>query len=126
MEQLFAGGARDVHYIPVYMKKNRPGIQLNVICDEARVTALEQIIFRETTTIGIRKMQMQRTILPREEKLQETPYGAVMTKVCTLPDGTKKIYPEYESVKDAAEKNHCSFQEVFQSISSDKRERQKR
>ena len=55
---LMEAGARDVHYTPVYMKKNRPGWQLNVICMEEDREKLENIIFRETTTIGIRRQKM--------------------------------------------------------------------
>ena len=65
LEQLFEAGARDVHYSPVYMKKNRPAYQLNVICSEEMLTKMEEIIFRETTTIGIRRMKMERTVLKR-------------------------------------------------------------
>jgi len=68
MERLFEAGARDVHYIPVYMKKNRPAYLLNVICSEADIETLEQIIFEETTTIGIRRIQMESTGLKRTIK----------------------------------------------------------
>ena len=72
MERLFEAGARDVHYHPVFMKKNRPGWQINVICKESEVEALEEIIFRETTTIGIRRMKLERSILQREIREVET------------------------------------------------------
>ena len=58
-------GARDVHYTPVFMKKNRPAWQLNVICDPKDRESMEEIIFAETTTIGIRRINMQRTVLER-------------------------------------------------------------
>ena len=58
----------DVHYMPVFMKKNRPAYQLNVICNEEDVIKLENIIFEETTTIGIRKQKIERSILKREIK----------------------------------------------------------
>ncbi len=68
MEQLFEAGARDVFYTPVYMKKNRPAWLLSVICREADIQKLEAVIFRETTTIGIRRTKMERTILARSKK----------------------------------------------------------
>lgn len=68
MEELLNAGARDVHYIPVYMKKNRPAWMLNVICSKEDIEKLESIIFRETTTIGIRRVEMERTVLKREIK----------------------------------------------------------
>lgn len=116
---LFEAGARDVHYIPVYMKKNRPGIQLNVICSDEVRESLEQLIFLETTTIGIRRYQMERSILPRRQEKIMTKYGEILVKVCTLPDGTEKRYPEYESVKAAALLHHCTFQEIFQNAAGE-------
>ena len=73
MERLFAAGARDVHYMPVFMKKNRPGWQLNVICDETKIAELEQIIFEETTTIGIRRIPVERSVLDRQIQKVMTP-----------------------------------------------------
>lgn len=66
MGKLLQAGARDVHYIPVYMKKNRPAYQLDVICEEEKRETLENIIFTETTTIGIRRCQMERTVMKRD------------------------------------------------------------
>ena len=68
MERLMKAGARDVHYVPVFMKKNRPAWVLNVICKEEDMETLQNIIFEETTTIGIRYSRMERTILPRETR----------------------------------------------------------
>ena len=97
MERLMKAGARDVHYVPVFMKKNRPAWVLNVICKEEDMEMLQNIIFEETTTIGIRYSRMERTILPRETRTLPTPWGEVLAKVCTL-NGKEQIYPEYESV----------------------------
>lgn len=101
-ERLFAAGARDVHYMPVYMKKNRPGYQINVICDEADIRKMEEIIFKETTTIGIRRQKMERSILKRQQAAVSTSYGEILCKVCDYPDGSRRYYPEYESVAGAA------------------------
>lgn len=108
MEKLLEAGARDVHYFPVYMKKNRPGWQLNVICDEGQIELLESIIFRETTTIGIRRQKMERHILPREIRTVQTKYGSAQVKVCTLGE-QKRYYPEYESVAEICGKSNLSF-----------------
>lgn len=112
MEQLLAAGARDVHYTPVYMKKNRPGWQLNVICTEETRPALETIIFRETTSIGIRRMTMERTVLTRSMETVETPLGSAQVKVCMV-DGQKRCYPEFESVAKLCRSSGKSFQEVY-------------
>jgi len=67
MNLLMANGAREVHYTPIYTKKNRPAYTLTVICKESEREKLENLIFSETTTIGIRRVEMERTILQREE-----------------------------------------------------------
>lgn len=116
MDCLFAAGAKDVHYFPVFMKKNRPGWQLNVICLEQDIKKLENIIFTETTTIGIRKIKVERTVLPREIETKSTEYGDVRVKVCTLPDGTKRSYPEYDDINNICNKTGKSFFEIYQKL----------
>ena len=112
---LMEAGARDVHYTPVYMKKNRPGWQLNVICMEEDREKLENIIFRETTTIGIRRQKMDRTVLRRSKKTVQTPYGEAEVKICEKDD-MKKVYPEYESVVRLCKESGAAFQDVFESV----------
>ena len=80
MDRLFDAGARDVYYTPIYMKKNRPAYQINVICKEQDISGLEQIIFRETTTIGIRRVEMERTVLEREQRVDSTSLGMIEVK----------------------------------------------
>jgi uncharacterized protein (DUF111 family) len=115
MEELLAAGARDVHYTPVYMKKNRPAYQLNVICQEEDIDRLEEIIFAQTTTIGIRRQKMQRSILKREIKKVTTPFGEADVKICTR-ENLVKYYPEYESVAKISRKTGISYSEVYQII----------
>jgi hypothetical protein len=113
MDILFENGARDVHYTPVYMKKNRPAYLLTVICTEDNVKTLEDIIFKETTTIGIRRIKMERTILERKPKTVTLSIGELNIKKCTLPDGTVRKYPEYESMAKLARENNISIQDVI-------------
>lgn len=113
IELLMEAGARDAHALPLVMKKGRPGWQLQVICDEANAAQLEELIFKNTTTIGIRSCTMQRRVLPRRADEVQTPYGAIATKVVALPDGSARAYPEYGSVVDACEKTGASFEDVF-------------
>lgn len=127
MELLFQAGARDVHYIPVFMKKNRPAYQLNVICGEEDASVLEEIIFRETTTIGIRRMQVERSVLHREIRRIHTSLGEAAVKVCTR-GGEAWIYPEYESTAALARKHQMPYQQVYQMIieeADDKKDNQK-
>lgn len=118
MELLFAAGAKDVHYHPVFMKKNRPGWQLNVLCAEDDIGRLENIIFRETTTIGIRRCLMARTVLPRTARTVETAYGPAAVKVCLL-DGAERCYPEYESVAAISRSSGLSYSEVYSIIAEE-------
>lgn len=90
MDRLLKAGARDVHYIPVFMKKNRPAWILCVLCKKEDISVMEKIIFHETTTIGIRRIEMERSILEREQCTVKTPYGEVQVKICRV-DGEKKF-----------------------------------
>lgn len=113
MNKLMNAGARDVHYFPVFMKKNRPAYQLNVICKEEQRESLQNIIFEETTTIGIRILRMERAVLPREIKHISTSLGEAHVKVCTLPSGNQRCYPEYEDIAALSTKLNKPFLEVF-------------
>lgn len=115
MERLMKAGARDVHYVPVFMKKNRPAWVLNVICKEEDMEMLQNIIFEETTTTGIRYSIMERTILPRETRTLPTPWGEVQVKVCTL-NGKEQLYPEYESVAQLSREKEIPFTEIYRYI----------
>ena len=113
IDRLMQAGALDVHYSPVYMKKNRPAWELTVICKKSKMEEIEDIIFKETTTIGIREFpSVMRSILRRNQKRVETPFGIAEVKEVALP-GERRFYPEYESVKAIAEKEHLPFAEVY-------------
>ena len=115
LERLMEAGARDASYSPVYMKKKRPGWQLNVICDEEDIEKLEAIIFKETTTIGIRRYKLERTVLPREIVEVETEYGKARVKVCEF-EGENIYYPEYEDVVKLARENDIAYMEMYEIV----------
>lgn len=115
MKKLFKAGAKDVHYAPVFMKKNRPAWELTVICGEDKVEEMEKIIFTETTTIGIREYPLRRSILDREEKEVETVYGKAAVKQVTFRDMTR-AYPEYDTVKKLAKRNKVPFMDIFDAV----------
>lgn len=73
-----------MYYMPAYMKKNRPAWILSVICAEQDIFALEEILFRQTTTIGIRRNRMERSVLKREIQKLSMPEAVVTVKICTL------------------------------------------
>ena len=114
MQLLYDFGAREVHYAPVQMKKNRPGVELVVVCDEETREDLEAVIFTETTTIGIRRVRMERTVLPRREEEWNTVDGPLAVKIVELPNGQKRAYPEYESVLDMALRNKTSYADAWE------------
>lgn len=115
MKKLFKAGAKDVHYAPVFMKKNRPAWELTVICGEDKAEELEQIIFTETTTIGIREYPLGRSVLDREEKEVETVYGKASVKQVSLGKMIRS-YPEYDTVKKLAKKNKVPFMDIFDAV----------
>ena len=112
MERLMKAGARDVHYVPAFMKKNRPAWVLNVLCKEEDMETLQNIIFEETTTIGIRYTRMERTILQREQRAVQTPWGEAQVKVCIL-NGKEQCYPEYDSVAQLSREKKIPFAEIY-------------
>lgn len=118
MDLLFQAGAREVHYVPVFMKKNRLAYEICVLCTEDLIPAMEEILFCETTTIGIRRQCMERTILNRENRRVETSYGEARVKLCELPgtNGVWRCYPEYDSVIALCKVSGLSYQDMYQQI----------
>ena len=112
MESLLAAGALDVHFIPAFMKKNRPAWLLRVIGREADVPALERVIFTETSSIGIRRIRAGRTCLARTIMDVTLPAGPAKVKKCSF-DGQTFYYPEYESIKALAAASGAPFSELF-------------
>lgn len=102
MERLFAAGARDVFLMPIQMKKNRPATLLSVIAEPADRAELSEIIFTETSTLGLRYYPVSRMILKRETKKIKTRFGEVTVKIVEQPDGSKRAAPEYDDLKRIA------------------------
>ena len=115
MERLFKEGARDVNYMPVFMKKNRPAYQINIICAKKDIPMMEEILFKETTTIGVRRMRMERTVLKRELRKIKTSLGEVQVKVCDVY-GETRIYPEYESVAAISSEKNLTYRKVWERV----------
>ncbi|MEY8338292.1 nickel pincer cofactor biosynthesis protein LarC [Lachnospiraceae bacterium 62-35] len=112
MEQLIEGGAADVWYVPAFMKKNRPAYVLHVLCQRAMIEEMEDIIFSTTTTIGIRRYPVERTILERKKGTVTTRYGEASVKLCFYK-GSMSCYPEHESVKEICKIHPVSYQEAY-------------
>ncbi|MBW2030367.1 MAG: nickel pincer cofactor biosynthesis protein LarC [Deltaproteobacteria bacterium] len=118
MDRLLGAGALDVLFIPVHMKKNRPGTVLQVIAEPGLRDTLAGIVFEESTTLGLRFRYTERMVLERSLVDIESPWGPMKAKVVTLPDGTRRTLPEYESSREIAEANNLPLKEVYQWVLS--------
>lgn len=116
VERLREAGAREAHWLPIFCKKGRPAYQLQVIVEPSDVSRMEEIILSETTTIGIRRLQMERTCLPRAIETVETPWGDVLVKTVRLPDGTQRTTPEYEACAAIARDKGVALQTVMDTV----------
>ena len=112
MEQLYAAGALEVYYTPVQMKKNRPGTLLTVIGAPGQREPLSSIVFRETTTIGLRYQEMDRECLERESQQLDTPLGLVRFKVARRQGEVVNAAPEFDDCARLAAERGLSIKEV--------------
>ena len=112
MDRLYAAGALEVFYVPVQMKKNRPGTLLTAIVPPERRPAVAEVIFRETTTIGLRYSEVDRECLQREIVAIETPIGSVRFKVASRNGRMMNAVPEFDDCASLAASNNLSVKEV--------------
>lgn len=115
IERLLEAGARDAFLTPVIMKKGRPGIQLTVLADPNKETELTELIFSETTTLGIRRLPVQRHILERRTDTVQTPYGPIRVKIADL-GGKQRITPEYDDCARIAREQQVPILDVYKSV----------
>lgn len=108
-------GAKDIYFTPIFMKKNRPAYELNIICEYNDIKKIEEIIFRHTTTIGIRRYKLERTVLDRGIISVATKYGNAKVKKC-LVGSEVKFYPEYESIAEFCDKFNISYQKAYAEV----------
>jgi hypothetical protein len=116
IESLFAAGALDVFAVPVQMKKNRPGVLLTVLADDATRAAVETVLFRETGTFGVRRTRAERTKLRREAVTVETPWGPVKAKKGWRADGFAVLTPEYDDCARVAREHGVPLRAVYAAI----------
>ena len=115
-EKLFVNGALDVFLTPIIMKKQRPGTLITVICEKENADKLKEIIFKETSTFGIRYYEVLRHKLDRDFSIVETPYGKIRVKKGYLDGKLIKAYPEYEDVKAIAEKTGNLISDIYRNV----------
>lgn len=112
--QLMAAGALDAFVTPILMKKNRPGVMITVLCDESSIPALEEVLFRETTTLGVRRHAVSRHKLQRKPATVETPFGPVLGKLGWLEGRPPQFSPEYDDCARVARERDVPLREVYQ------------
>lgn len=112
LEQLLAAGALDAFAAPIQMKKGRPGVQVGVLCDDADVESLLGVLFRETTTFGVRRTRVLRRALARVHSAVETPWGQV-SGMFTEFEGRRRFSPEFASCRALGEKAGVPFRDVY-------------
>ncbi len=113
IEKLWQAGALDVATSALQMKKGRPGVLLSVQCSPADADRLAEIVFRETTTLGLRRSTVQRQTLPRRQTKTSTAWGEIAGIAATLPDGSERFSPEYDSCREIADKEKVSLEAVY-------------
>lgn len=113
MEKLFEAGARDVYYHDVTMKKGRPGMLLSVLIEESILDKILQIIYSETTTIGIRVNRIERNKLEREIRVIDTSLGRIRVKVISSNGSKNKFVPEFEDCKKIAQSTNTPLNSVY-------------
>lgn len=116
--QLMAAGALDAFVTPIQMKKNRPGVMITALCDESKIGDMEEILFRETTTLGIRRYPVSRHKLKRQAAEVETPFGLVKGKLGWLEGRPPTFSPEYEDCARVAREQSVPLRDVYQAAHS--------
>ena len=117
IDRLLEAGARDAFLTPVIMKKGRPGIQLTVLTDPNKETELTELIFSETTTLGIRRLPVQRHTLERRTDTVQTPYGPIRVKIADI-GGKQRITPEYDDCARIAREKQVPILDVYKAVNS--------
>ena len=116
MDLLFEAGANDVFYTPIYMKKNRPGTMLQVLCPVPLIEKVKAILFRETTTLGIRYYPLTVHRLKRSFKTLHTEWGEVTVKEGIWEGKVVQRAPEYEDCKRIAQDNGIPLKRVYEAV----------
>jgi hypothetical protein len=118
LEQALAAGALDVTCSSAQMKKNRPGLTISILCEPGKTDALSQLLFEQTTTIGMRISEARRKVLEREQVTVETPYGAVKVKVARRDGKVVNAAPEFDDCQRLAVEKSVPLKQVITAAES--------
>jgi pyridinium-3,5-bisthiocarboxylic acid mononucleotide nickel chelatase len=116
LDRLLASGARDAWIAPIVMKKGRPGILVSVLCEGRDEQTMTRLLFAETTTLGVRRNAVSRSVLERTLQSLDTPFGPVPVKVALQPDGSRRVKPEYEACRSIAMERDLPLREVYREL----------
>ena len=119
IEKLFTEGALDVYLTPIIMKKGRPSVKISVLCKEDELQKIKEILFRETTTFGVRSFKVHKTMLERRFTKASTSYGQVTIKEAYYNGKKIKSKFEYEECKKIAQSRGIPISEVYEKLSSE-------
>jgi uncharacterized protein (DUF111 family) len=115
-DKLFAEGANDVYWIPIIMKKGRPGIMLNVLVEDSKLSAIEGIIFNETTTLGIRYLHASCHRLAREFQIVDTKWGPLSVKIGIHQGKIVQYAPEFKECEEIARQHQVPLKAVYEEV----------
>src|SRR5262249_53162484 len=116
MERLLGEGALDVFYTPIQMKKSRPAMLLTVLANTANAERLSNILFSETTTLGLRVREEKRLALARRWERVTTPWGEARVKIAEVNEASVNSAPEYEDCRRIAELHQIPLKTVMQEV----------
>ena len=116
MELLFSAGAHDVFLTPIIMKKSRPAVMVSVLCDVGKQKAIEEVLWLNSSTFGLRSYKVAKSMLQRETVKVKTKYGEITVKSGYLNGRIIKSKPEYEDCKRLAKENGVTIQDIYESI----------
>jgi uncharacterized protein (TIGR00299 family) protein len=116
MQRLFDERALEVYYTPVMMKKNRPGTEITILCENADLAHVSRIVLSHSTTLGLRVTREARVELPRRIETVETEWGPARIKIATRPDGSETASPEYESCREIARRTGLTLADVSDAV----------
>jgi pyridinium-3,5-bisthiocarboxylic acid mononucleotide nickel chelatase len=117
MDKLFENGAQDVFLVPIIMKKSRPAVQLKILCSSDVQQIIENIILKETTSLGLRYHQVTKSMLDRKIRTIETLYGPIRVKEAFYDNNSVKYKAEYDDCVKAAIQKGVSLSEVYEEVS---------
>ena len=116
MAKLFKAGVMDAYFTPIMMKKGRPAIKISVLCGGNKIREIEELLFRETTTFGIRRYEVDKTMLERSFSKVETKYGKITVKTGFYEGKQIKAKPEYDECRKIADELGISINEVYREV----------